>query len=109
MDEVTILDYQVASGVKPYRAWFEGLRDRQAKAVIEGRIRKVRRGLFGNVRSVGDGVFELKIYFGPGYRVYYLKDGSAMVILLCGGDKDSQDDDIRRARQFARDYWRRQL
>jgi putative addiction module killer protein len=64
-------------------------------------------GHFGKSRNITDGVWELKIYFGPGYRVYYLKEGKNLVILLCGGDKSSQDRDIGRAKIYAEDYRRR--
>jgi putative addiction module killer protein len=64
-------------------------------------------GHFGKQRWVGDGVWELKIKFGPGYRVYYLIEREQVVILLCGGDKGTQDRDITRAKDYATDYWRR--
>jgi len=70
-------------------------------------IDRMKSGNLGNSRSVGEGVSELKINFGSGYRVYYLRDGRSIVVLLCGGDKGSQLADIRQAREYARDYWRR--
>ena len=85
-----------------YAQWLEKLRDRQAKARIAIRIRRLSLGNPGDVRPVGGGVSELRIDYGPGYRVYFLKQGAALVILLAGGDKSSQADDITKARNLAR-------
>lgn len=85
-----------------YARWIEKLRDRQAKARIAIRIRRLSLGNPGNVRPVGGGVSELRIDYGPGYRVYFLKQGEALVILLAGGDKSSQPGDISKARELAR-------
>ncbi|MDE0079950.1 MAG: type II toxin-antitoxin system RelE/ParE family toxin [Caldilineaceae bacterium] len=85
-----------------YARWVKKLRDRQAKARIAVRIRRLSLGNPGDVRSVGEGVSELRIDYGPGYRVYFLKKGAALVILLAGGDKTTQGDDIARARNLAR-------
>jgi len=70
-------------------------------------VDRMKSGNLGNSRSVGAGVRELKIDFGPGYRVYYLRDGREIVVLLCAGDKGSQKADIRQAHEYAADYWRR--
>jgi putative addiction module killer protein len=80
-----------------YTAWFERLRDRMAKTRILIRIRRVSLGNFGDVKPVGDGVLELRIDYGPGYRVYFLRRGEALVVLLGGGDKRTQSRDIDRA------------
>ena len=85
-----------------YAQWLEKLRDRQAKARIAIRIRRLSLGNPGDVRPVGGGVSELRIDYGPGYRVYFLKQGAALVVLLVGGDKGSQADDITKARNLAR-------
>lgn len=84
-----------------YARWIEKLRDRQAKARIAIRIRRLSLGNPGDVRPVGGGVSELRIDYGPGYRVYFLKQGVASVILLAGGDKSTQADDIANARNLA--------
>jgi putative addiction module killer protein len=84
-----------------YAAWFRTLRDRTAKGRIVARIERVQLGNFGDAKSVGDGVHELRMDFGPGYRVYFTRRGERIVLLLCGGDKDSQSRDIVRARQLA--------
>ena len=85
-----------------YARWLEKLRDRQAKARIAVRIRRLSLGNPGDVRPVGGGVSELRIDYGPGYRVYFLKQGATLVILLAGGDKSSQSQDIAEARNLAR-------
>ena len=85
-----------------YAAWFAALRDRTAKARIDIRIRRLSLGDPGDSRSVGEGVSELRIHYGPGYRIYLKKQGDALVILLAGGEKSSQDQDIRLAKDLAR-------
>jgi putative addiction module killer protein len=85
-----------------YANWFVRLRDRQARARIDVRIRRLSLGNPGDVRPVGEGVSELRIDYGPGYRVYFVQRGSALVILLAGGDKRTQDQDIALALELAR-------
>lgn len=85
-----------------YARWFSGLRDRRARARIDVRIRRLSLGNLGDVRSVGEGVCELRIDYGPGYRVYFVQGGQALVILLAGGDKGTQERDIRTALDLAR-------
>jgi len=86
-----------------YARWFDSLRDRRARARIDVRIRRLSLGNPGDVRPVGEGVSELRIDYGPGYRVYFVQRGPALVVLLAGGDKDTQDRDIRTAIELARD------
>jgi len=81
--------------------WLKGLRDRQGRAKILARIDRLEDGNSGHTRSVGSGVVEMKIDFGPGYRVYYVQRGALLILLLCGGDKSTQDSDIRRAKALA--------
>ena len=85
-----------------YARWFRRLRDRQARARINARIRRLSLGNVGDVRPVGEGVSELRIDYGPGYRVYFVQQGTSLVLLLAGGDKSTQDRDISRARDLAR-------
>lgn len=89
-----------------FEGWFNSLRDRQAQARINARIRRLSLGNPGDVRPVGSGVSELRIDYGPGYRVYYMQRGTILAVLLCGGDKRTQDADIKRAIEIAR-IWRR--
>jgi putative addiction module killer protein len=84
-----------------YSRWFERLRDRQAKARINIRIRRLSMGNPGEVKAVGEGVSELKLTYGPGYRVYFIQVGQEFVVLLAGGDKSSQVDDIAMAKKLA--------
>jgi putative addiction module killer protein len=85
-----------------YESWFEKLRDLQAKARILARIRRLSLGNLGDVKPVGEGVSELRVTYGPGYRVYVKQQGDVLVILLVGGDKSSQKRDIERAKELAR-------
>ena len=85
-----------------YRRWYRGLRDQRARDKVGTRIRRLRRGNLGDVRAVGRGVSELRIDYGPGYRIYFIERGDSLVILLAGGDKRSQARDIRRAIEIAR-------
>lgn len=80
-----------------FERWFDGLRDRQGKARIDARLRRVTLGNLGDVRAVGEGVSELRIDCGPGYRVYWTLRGLDIVILLAGGDKSTQEKDIKAA------------
>ena len=85
-----------------YARWFAALRDRTAKARIDIRIRRLSLGLPGDVRPVGAGVSELRVDHGPGYRVYFVQRGSEIIVLLAGGDKSTQRQDIDAALQLAR-------
>jgi putative addiction module killer protein len=86
---------------RTFKSWFEGLRDRMGQKRILVRIGRLERGAFGDAKSVGEGVSELRIDHGPGYRLYFTRRGQAVVVLLCGGDKDSQARDVGVARQMA--------
>lgn len=86
-----------------YAKWFNSLRDRQAKARIDVRIRRLSLGNPGDVKPAGEGVSELRIDYGPGYRIYFVQKGRTLIILLAGGDKSTQDRDIRMALDLARE------
>lgn len=99
--------YQRADGTVPLTDWLAGLRDARARAKLEIRFRRVSLSIFGDIKPVGEGVLELREDIGPGYRVYIGRHGAALVILLCGGDKRSQDSDIQRAKEYWLDWKRR--
>jgi putative addiction module killer protein len=84
-----------------FEAWLAELKDQIARKRIGQRIARIAIGNFGDVKSVGDKVAELRIDYGPGYRVYFTRQGNTVVILLCGGDKSSQNRDIERAKEMA--------
>ncbi|HOG10873.1 MAG TPA: type II toxin-antitoxin system RelE/ParE family toxin [Smithella sp.] len=83
-----------------YIKWFESLADRRAKARIDVRIRRMSLGNFGDVKPIGEGISELRIDYGPGYRVYFTRKGNQIIVLLAGGDKSTQDKDIQVARKL---------
>jgi putative addiction module killer protein len=92
------------SGKAPFEYWMQSLRDKQTKARILTRIDRVRLGNFGDCESVGEGVYELRIHLGPGYRIYFALVGAEIVLLLCGGDKSSQSRDIKDAKAYWQEY-----
>jgi putative addiction module killer protein len=97
-------NYLTADGRNPFYEWFYSLRDRRAKAKIRARLDRVEEGNLGDCKSVGEGVFELRIDYGSGYRIYFGQEGLTIILLLCGGDKSTQAQDIRRAREYWEDY-----
>ena len=98
--------YRTPDGHVPYSEWHAHL-DSPAAGRVSAYVDRMKSGNYGDSRPVGQGVSELKINFGPGYRAYYLRDGHTVVVLLCGGDKQSQWKDIKQAHAHADDYWRR--
>ncbi len=84
--------------------WLNSLRDRAGRDRIISRVDRLKRGLVGDVQPVGEGVSELRVDHGPGYRVYFLRQGELLVVILCGGDKDSQARDVTRARALAAEW-----
>jgi putative addiction module killer protein len=87
-----------------YEKWFASLKDRTARVRVDIRIRRLSLGNSGTVEAVGEGVSELKIDYGPGYRVYFVKHGTQYVLLLVGGDKSTQARDIKKAKELAHKY-----
>lgn len=100
MIEREIRKLELQNGLVPFDEWFDSLCDRKLQATIDARLARVRAGNFGDVKSVGGGVFELRIDAGPGLRVYYGLRGQRIVVLLGGGDKSRQQHDIRRAQRL---------
>lgn len=101
-----ILRYQLAEEKVPVSDWLGSLRDQRARAQIEIRVRRMAISNFGDCKPVGDGVLELRVDVGVGYRLYCGRHGQTLVILLCGGDKASQATDIKRAKAYWQD-WKR--
>lgn len=104
---IEILRYQRPDGEVPLTGWLAKLRDAKARAKLEIRFRRVSMGIFGDIKPVGEGVLELREDIGPGYRVYMGRHGATLVILLCGGDKRTQDADIKRAKEYWLDWKRK--
>ena len=85
-----------------FAAWLDGLRDNRAKERIAQRIVRLQAALFGDTKTVGSGISELRIDYGPGYRLYFIKRGKVVIVLLCGGDKSSQSRDIQAAKAMTK-------
>lgn len=96
--------YRTTNGKEPFTEWFESIKDRTILNRIERRIDRLRDGNFGDCKSVGGGVFELRLHFGPGYRIYYGEVSNSVLILLCAGDKSSQQRNIEQAKVYWLDY-----
>ena len=106
---IELLRYQREDGREPFSEWLNALRDKVAQARIRMRLRQVQSGNFGDGEPVGEGVIELRVHVGAGYRVYCGRHGKSVVLLLCGGDKRSQTGDIKRARELWSEWKRRQI
>lgn len=105
---IELLRYQREDGREPFTEWLDAVRDKVAQVRIRVRLRQVQAGNFGDSEPVGEGVIELRVHVGAGYRVYCGRYGKAVVILLCGGDKGSQMADIKRAKALWSEWKRRQ-
>jgi putative addiction module killer protein len=104
MVEREIKKLELQNGLVPFEKWFNSLRDWKMQAAVDARLARVRAGNFGDSKSVGGGVFELRIALGPGLRIYYGLHGKQIVVLLGGGDKSSQSRDTNRAQQLWRQF-----
>ncbi|MBD1835538.1 type II toxin-antitoxin system RelE/ParE family toxin [Cyanobacteria bacterium FACHB-472] len=100
--------YITSDGRIPFKEWFDSLQDRKARVRIKLRLDRVEQGNLGDCRSLGAGVFELRIDYGPGYRVYFGQIGSTIVLIFYGGDKSTQEQDISKARDYWREYEERE-
>ena len=98
--------YETANGKCPYLDWLDGLKDVQGRAIVRVRVDRLKLGNFGDCEPVGEGVRELKIHFGPGYRVYFGQIGKKCVLLLSGGSKGAQAKDIVKAKEYFDDFKR---
>jgi len=102
-----IHEYTDEQGRSPYAEWLSSLRDVRARARIILQVDRMELGLLGDSEPMGEGLSELRIHYGPGYRVYYRKTEQHFYLLLCGGDKATQSSDIKRAKAYWHDYKRR--
>jgi putative addiction module killer protein len=102
-----INEYTDEQGKSLYAEWLGILRDKRAKAKVIMQVDRMELGLFGDSQPIGDGLSELRIHYGPGYRVYYGKEGQQVYLLLCGGDKSTQSQDIKQAKVCWQDHKRR--
>ena len=105
---IEVFRYQAASGQEPVTEWLQSLRDKQAQARVRIRLKRLEAGNFGDCEPVGDGVLELRVHLGAGYRVYFGRHGQSIVILLSGGSKKTQSADIKTAKDYWADWKRRQ-
>ncbi|MGK7924760.1 MAG: type II toxin-antitoxin system RelE/ParE family toxin [Spirulina sp.] len=103
-----IQNYLTEAGNSPFEDWLNSLRDVKARRKIKLRLDRVSLGNLGDYKSVGEGVCELRIDYGGGYRIYFGQVGSTIIILLCGGDKSTQQKDIRQAQKYWKDHENRQ-
>jgi putative addiction module killer protein len=100
--------YRTQAGECPFRTWYWSLKGQEIlQATVDARIDRLRIGHVGDCKSVGDGVYELRIHLGPGYRVYFGYDGDTVVLLLTGSDKSRQQTTIRKARKYLEEYRKR--
>ncbi|MBL1211601.1 type II toxin-antitoxin system RelE/ParE family toxin [Geminocystis sp. GBBB08] len=96
--------YRTKDGKVPFAKWFDSLKDRKTQLKINERLRRVSLGNLGDYKSIGEGIFELRIDYGAGYRIYFAQEGNQIIVLLCGGDKSSQKKDILQAKEYWYDY-----
>jgi len=99
-----VIVYANSAGKEPFTDWLNSLRDPITRRRILKRLLRLEQGHFGDVKPVGDGVNELRFFFGAGYRVYFGEDGDTIIVLLCGGDKGSQSRDIQQAKAYWQEY-----
>ena len=101
---IEIQYYRSQKGRQPFIEWFKSIRDRNTRNRVERRLKRLEDGNFGDCQSVGRGVFELRLHFGPGYRIYFGQISNRLILLLCGGDKTSQQRDIESAKSYLIEY-----
>jgi len=103
-DKKTLMVYRESSGKEPFVEWLDSFKDRKTRSRIITRLDRLEVGNPGDNRHLEEGVYELRLHFGPGYRIYYGEDGPIIVILLMGGDKSTQSKDIKKAMAFWKNY-----
>ena len=106
--EIRLKIYQLISGKCPFNDWVEGIVELHTRAKILTRLDRLKLGNFGDCKSLGEGVSELRIHYGPGLRIYFSRLGQEVILLLCGGDKGTQNKDIKKAKEYLKEYIRRE-
>lgn len=101
--------YQTPNGREPFNEWLVSIRDMETQGRIRARLERLEDGNLGDCQSVGEGIFELRVHFGAGYRIYFGQIGNTFILLLCGGDKSSQRRDLERAKTYWHEYKREYL
>lgn len=104
VDPKQVIFYADENGNEPFQAWINSLRDKQGRRRIIRRLFRVQQGNYGDVKPIGKGLSELRLFFGSGYRVYFGEDAGNIIVILCGGDKDSQGRDIENAKAYWKEY-----
>jgi putative addiction module killer protein len=104
MSSKQVIVYQDGAGNEPFTKWLKSLNDPVTRRRILKRLYRIESGNYGDYKNLGDGLNELRFFFGAGYRVYFGEDGDTIVILLCGGDKDGQRKDIEKAKGYWKEY-----
>jgi putative addiction module killer protein len=106
-DEATpkrVIVYTTINAKEPFTDWLNDLRDVMGRKRILARVSRMQQGNYGDCEPVGEGISELRMFFGPGYRAYFGENGNDIVVLLCGGDKDSQEKDVQQAKAYWQEY-----
>ena len=106
---VIVEHYRDQNGRVPFEDWFESLYDHRAQEIILARLGRIKNGLYGDVKGLEEGIFEIRIHFGPGYRIYFGKHNHQIILLLCASDKRRQNSAIQKAKRYWKDYLRRVL
>lgn len=107
MDKKEIIIYEAVNGIKPIEAWYDSIKDPVVRFKISNRINRIKTGNLGDWKPIEDGVRELRLHYGSGYRIYYSELNNILLLLLCGGDKGSQNRDIKKAKEYLKDYMER--
>ncbi len=109
MEEIAIEIYETATGKRPFENWIKEIKEIHTRAKILNRLDRLKLGNFGDCKSLQEGVCELWIHYGSGIRIYYGRIKNKVILLLCGGDKSSQDRDIAKAKEYLKDYQTREM
>jgi putative addiction module killer protein len=104
MQKLSVILFTTKNGKEPLVQWLNSLKNKKDRAGIQRRIQYIENGNLGDYKYIGDGVYELRFFFSSGYRVYFAKDDVYIILLLCGGDKSSQTKDIKKAKEYLKEY-----